>query len=81
MGIGPGGSDLSKFFAAGDRRVGKSTTAGVTDPHQSHVQKPQTAGTGSLLMDSNEFGLTKESKLQSYHMGPNITNIGFDHIS
>ena len=61
MGIGPGGSDLSKFFGAGDKRAGKSTAAGVTDP--SHLQKPQTAGTGSLMMDSNEFGLTKESKL------------------
>ena len=80
MGIGPGGSDVSKFFAAEDKRVSKNTAAGVTDPHQSHLQKPQTAGMGSLMMDSNEFGLTKESKLQSYHMGPNITNIGFDQL-
>ena len=78
MGIGPGGSDVSKFFAAGDRRAGKNTGAGVTDPN---LQKPQTAGAGSLIVDSNEFGLTKESKLPSYHMGPNITNIGFDHLS
>ena len=75
MGIGPGGTDVGAFFAGGDRRAGKSTAAGAADP-----SKPQTAATGSLVMDSNEFGLTKESKLQSYHMGPNITNIGFDQL-
>ena len=84
MGIGPGGSDLSQFFASqGVNRNYDGGAGGARTGAGGSLQtgsKPQTAGSVSrtIGMDPTEIGSnSKDSSKQISNLGPNITNIGF----